>query len=350
MKDKLRIIVTGLIGQHYTMGGVTWDYIQYLIGLQNLGYDVYYFEDTGEWPYNLDGGSTGDKWEAANCSANINHIHSVLKRYGLEKNWAYKYPVSNSWYGMSKKIRNEILQSADLLINVSGTLVFPEHYKSVKRLAYIDSDPGFTELKMHDKEFSDRVSMHDVHFSFGELLHKKKLDSGINWLPTRSPIILSEWESKADTRDVYTTIMNWTSYKPLKWEGKTYGQKDTEFVKYLDLPEKYRAPAFEVAMSNVQHDNWKSKEINEYMNEQFDSPQEMLVHHGWKVVDSQQVCQDMDSYRTYIERSKGEWSVAKGGYVMDKTGWFSCRSACYLAAGKPVIIQGTGFEKILPTV
>jgi hypothetical protein len=331
------------------MGGVTWDYIQYLIGLKNLGHDVYYFEDSGEWPYTLDGGLTGDKWEAEDCNANINHINNVLKRYGLEEKWTYKYPVTNSWFGMPEKRRKEIIQSADLLINVSGTLVLPEEYKSVKRLAYIDSDPGFTQLKMQSQEFYDRVLTHDVHFSFGELLHKKMMGSGINWLPTRSPIVLSEWESKADARNVYTTIMNWTSYKPLRWEGKTYGQKDTEFVKYLDLPENYNDCTFEVAMSNVQHDNWKSKEIDENTNAPFNSPQEMLTHHGWQIVDSQQVCQNIDSYRSYIGSSKGEWSIAKNGYVIEKTGWFSCRSACYLATGKPVIVQNTGFDKILPS-
>jgi hypothetical protein len=347
MKDKLRIIVTGLIGQHHTLGGVTWDYLQYVLGLKNLGHDVYYFEDSGEWPYNLDGGVTGKKWESESCNTNIEYINTTLKKYDLGDNWAYKYPISNSWFGMSEKKRNSVLKSADLLINVSGTLEFPEYYNTVKRMAYIDSDPGFTEIKMHSKEFANRVFTHDVHFSFGELLSDRKTESGITWLPTRSPIVISEWESGTISRDAYTTIMNWTSYEPLKWAGKVYSQKDTEFNKFVDLPQRYTVNKLEVAMPKLNHQNWNSNnDTNKHMT---NDPFELLTNNKWLVVDSHKVCSNMDNYRSYIENSRGEWSVAKGGYVIDKSGWFSCRSACYLAAGKPVVVQNTGFDKILPT-
>jgi hypothetical protein len=345
MRDKLRIIITGLIGQHNTMGGVTWDYVQYAIGLKNLGHDVYYFEDSGEWPYNLDGGSTGNTWEAEDCQANIGHIHSVMKTFGLGEKWAYKCPLSGSWYGLSDTIREEIIGSADLLINVSGTLEHPEHYRKVKRLAYIDSDPGFTQIKMESVEFAYRVLVHDVHFSFGELLGTA---FGIEWHPTRSPIVLSEWQIQGPLANKYTTIMNWTSYKPLTRGKKVYAQKDAEFVKFIELPQKYHNSEFEVAMSELQHDNWKTKLNGSLMDISFEKPQDLLKYYGWKVANTQQVCQNPESYRSYIVNSRGEWSVAKGGYVIDKTGWFSCRSACYLAAGKPVVVQSTGFEEILP--
>jgi hypothetical protein len=347
--DKLKVIVTGLIGQHYGMGGVTWDYLQYLVGLKILGHEVYYFEDSGEWPYNFTGGPTGDQWEAKDCEQNIRHIHQTLQRYGLENNWAYRYPVNNTWFGMSETKRKNVIKEADILFNVSGTLMTPENYREVSKLVYIDSDPGFTELKMRESRFNERVNCHDHFFSFGELLFLQNTDSGIKWLPTRSPIVLSEWNSPLGKSDHYTTIMNWTSYKPLEKEGKIYGQKDVEFIKFLELPQRKKECSFEVAMAPLQHDNWKTESPSGKDLGNFKSPQELLTRFGWKLTDAHQKCNNMDNYREYIFNSRGEWSVAKGGYVVDKSGWFSCRTACYLAAGKPAIVQNTGFDKILPT-
>src|SRR5205823_5031308 len=153
----------------------------------------------------------------------------------------------------------------------------------------------------------------------------------------------------------FTTVMSWTSYKPLTYADKIYGQKDVEFYRFLDLPMKVRPTSFEVALSNVEHVNWRTEIMNipqavvELMQQQKEwSSRELLVHTGWNVVDAKTSCGDFDSYRNYIQRSKAEWSVAKNGYVQGRSGWFSERSACYLAAGRPVVVQDTGFSKILP--
>lgn len=358
MKSSLRIIVTGLVAQHHSLAGVTWDYIQYAIGLKNMGHDVYYFEDTGEWPYNLDGGPTGNDWVADNCKKNVEHLNSVLSRYGLQDRWAYHFPTKSEWYGLSDARRKEIVRTADLLINVSGTLEKPENYRSVERMAYIDSDPGFTQVKLINgqEEFAQRVAAHDVHFSFGEKLPADLLPTKYHWHPTRTPIVLSEWQPGRPHRDSYTTIMNWTSYKPLLLGDLVFGQKDLEFVKFLDLPRHIKNVPLEVAVAKTQHKNWQSKiehlwpDASQYgQAPQFDSPYEMLAHFGWNVIDPAEHCGDIDTYRNYIETSKAEWSVAKGGYVAAQAGWFSCRSACYLAAGRPVVVQSTGFEGVLPT-
>ena len=126
MTSILRIIVTGLIAQHPTLGGVTWDYLQYVLGLARLGHDVYYFEDSGQWPYNLDGGLSGDDWIAHDPTPNVAYLAKIMARYGLEERWAYRFPINRRWFGLSHKKRREVLQSADLLINVSGTLERPE--------------------------------------------------------------------------------------------------------------------------------------------------------------------------------------------------------------------------------
>src|SRR5688572_19249944 len=137
MASSLRIIVTGLIAQHPTLGGVTWDYLQYVLGLHRLGHDVFYFEDSGEWPYNLNGGASGEDWVARDPSANVHHLASVMTRFGLDGRWAYHFPIDGRWFGLSEIKRQEVLRSADLLLNVSGTLMSLDAYRRIPRRAYI---------------------------------------------------------------------------------------------------------------------------------------------------------------------------------------------------------------------
>src|SRR5205809_7265080 len=126
MTSGLRIIVTGLIAQHPRLGGVTWFYFQYVLGLARLGYDVYYFEDSGEWPYRTEGGPSRNDWIAHDCSANVSYLAKIMSRYGLGDKWAYRFPIKPKWFGMPHKTRREVLATADLLINVSGTLKRPQ--------------------------------------------------------------------------------------------------------------------------------------------------------------------------------------------------------------------------------
>jgi len=354
--SNLRIIVTGLIGQHYSLAGVTWDYIQYVIGLKKLGHEVYYLEDTGEWPYNLEGGRTGNDWVAPDCSRNIAHLDHVFKKFDLGVIWGYRYPVKNQWFGLPSYKRKDLMKNADLLINVSGTLEKPEKYE-IKNKLYIDSDPGFTQIKIDlgYKEFSKRVAAHNMHFSFGEKINTIFQNTGYNWKPTRSPIVLDLWTNFQKEGKKYTTIMNWTSYKPLHYDNSIYGQKDMEFIKFLDLPGLCPDIYFEIALSETQHKNWQSlindSDINNTNRKNlraFDKPKKLLHHYGWHVVSPQQRCRNIEDYRTYIQNSRAEWSVAKGGYVLSQAGWFSCRSSCYLASARPVVVQNTGLSDLFP--
>jgi len=340
------------------MGGVAWDYVQYVIGLRLLGHDVYYFEDSGEWPYNLDGGETGNDWVARTPCKNLEHLSRIMKRFGLEERWAYRFPTENTWHGISDLKRREVLATADLLINVSGTIEHPDHYRSVPRMAYIDSDPLFTQVKHLQKapEFSSRVDVHDVHYSFGESFSDAMPVTGHHWLPTRHPMVLDEWPANAPFREVYSTVMNWTSYKPIVHNGRSYGQKDVEFRKFLHLPEKVAPAKLEVALANTEHVNWQADtsgfpdDVKSILNEDpAMSPRDLLRRTGWHVVDPEIRCCGLDEYRDYIVSSKAEWSVAKNGYVQGRPGWFSCRSSCYLAAGRPVVVQDTGFTSVIPT-
>jgi hypothetical protein len=327
--SKLRIIVTGLIAQ-YPLGGVTWDYLQYVLGLTQLGHDVYYVEDTGQWPYNPGEGGLGKE-----CDFNVQYLASVMSRYGLANQWAYRFPWQSQWFGLADAKRQEVIRSADLLINISGTLERPEEYRRVSRLAYIDSDPVFTQVKLArgQLDFRKWIDMHDVQFSFGECLSAAVPQTGHRWLPTRQPIVLSEWRPDRPYRDVFTTVMNWTSYKPVVYGNQSYGQKDLEFMRFQELPSLIAPTTLELAVNAG-----KTRR----------TPRQLLTHRGWRVVDPAEVCPDLDTYRDYIESSKAEWSVAKNGYVVGQPGWFSCRSACYLAAGRPVAVQDTGFGAVLP--
>jgi hypothetical protein len=351
MTSKLRIIVTGLIAQHPMLGGVTWDYLQYVLGLARLGHNVFYFEDSGEWPYNLDGGPSGSDWIAHDPTPNLEHLATVMSRYGLEDRWAYRFPIKSQWYGLSDQKRRAVVESADLLLNVSGSIERPEEYRRARRLAYIDSDPVFSQIKFisdDQTDFRRTLETHDVYFSFGERFSSRVPVTGHRWRPTRQPVVLSEWRPSSARRDVYTTVMSWTSYKPLTYAGQTYGQKDVEFKRFLELPGKVRPALLEVALGGLQHAAWEGGSLLPAVSESPSTPQEVLTHSGWRVVEAADVCHDLDSYRQYIESSKAEWSVAKNGYVLGRAGWFSCRSACYLAAGKPVIVQDTGFADVIP--
>jgi hypothetical protein len=146
--------------------------------------------------------------------------------------------------------------------------------------------------------------------------------------------MLSEWDPSAPYRDVYTTVMNWTSHNSVNYNGQTYGQKDVEFRRFIELPHMVAPTVLELAIGSGKNQR---------------TPYDLLAYKGWHLVDPAQVCPDLDSFREYTESSKGEWSVAKNGYVLGQSGWFSERSARYLAAGRPVMLQDTGYSSILDT-
>jgi hypothetical protein len=352
--DRLRIVVTGLIAQHPRLGGVAWDYVQYPLGLADLGHDVHYLEDSGEWPYVLDGDTRAESWIAHDPTPNIRHLAEVMGRFGLGERWMYRFPIEDRWYGLSDGRRAEVLASADLLINVSGTLEHPERYRDIPRLVYIDSDPVFTQAKLLDDErsdFSRRVDAHDVFLSFGERIGNGPFATRHSWKATRQPIVLSEWRRAGPTGDALTTVMSWTSYKPMMVRGLQLGQKDDSLRRFIQLPA--RSPLrLEIALGSVHHESWETAEFPgdavETVGADTGAPDALLRRAGWTVIDALARCGTLDTYRSYVEGSRGEWSVAKSGYVVGASGWFSCRSACYLACGRPVVVQDTGFGPAIP--
>lgn len=331
MNSPLRIIVSGLIAQ-YPLGGVTWDYLQYVLGLARMGHEVYYLEDTGLWPYNPNAGGLAKE----GCEFNVNYLASVMQRFGLSDRWLYRHDYADQWYGLSDSKRRQLIATADVLINVSGCLKDPRQFRDIEKLIYIDSDPVFTQIKLLSgyHSFRTQVDTHDVLFTFAENPAHEMPDTGDQWHPTRQPVVLDAWEPTPVRRDTFTTILNWTSYKSLQYNGKTYGQKNTEFEQFINLPASLPPGTLELAINDGKTTS---------------TPRDRLRAHGWTLVSPNVACGDLDSYRHYIQTSFGEWSVAKNGYVEGRSGWFSCRSACYLAAARPVVVQDTGFKHLFPT-
>lgn len=345
--SSLRVIVTGFIGHQRLLGGVAWDYLNVVLGFQRLGHDVYYIEDSGCWPYNdVDGPLRGD-WTDWNPQPTVEHLSSIMSAFGLDHKWAYHFPPKSEWFGLSTTERKEIIQTADVLINVAGTLEKPWDYRPVKKLVYIDTDPVFCQIGAHAGADSNimrqRLNAHDVFFTLGECLcaNDEIPNLDLKWNTTKYPIVLDHWRDGSPSGDGFTTIMNWSSYDTLTYHNIRYGQKDAEFMKFIELPRKTFPTSLEVALYKPRLKSSRDFAVS--------VPLDILETSGWKIVDASEVCPDFHSYRQYILQSKAEWSVAKGGYVSGKSGWFSCRSACYLAAGRPVVVEDTGFSKVLPT-
>ncbi len=332
----MRIVVTGLIGQ-YAFGGVTWDYLQYVLGFRKLGHDVWYLEDTAMWAYD-----PVKQEPSADCSHNVGYVERIMADFDLGDRWIYRNGADGAYFGIADAEKAErLLRGSDVLVNVSGACWLREPTAAIRRKLFLDGDPMFTQVKLAAAKTGDyvtQVGTHDEHFSFGLNIGDpgcRVPSAGLDWRPTVQPISIEHWAPVAEGpgENAWTTVMNWASYAPVEFEGEPYGQKDLEFPNYLDLPALTGQP-FVLAMGQG---------IGQKR------PTPLLESMGWKIVEPDLVLPDYVTYREFLGSSKAEWSIAKHGYVRSQSGWFSCRSACYLAAGKPVVVQDTGWTAHLPS-
>lgn len=355
---KLRIIVGGFLGL-LPAGGVTWDYVQYPVGLAELGHDVFYIEDTRLWSiYQKEGSDWGD------CSASVEHLKNVCEWFGLSNRWAYRDEASGGCFGLSLEKVYEICRTADVFINISCANVLRDEYMKIPVRALIDSDPMFTQIQAHSQAvftpgqsgMRRALEGHTHHFTFGENVGHEDCrmpPCGVDWKPTRQPVCLRYWHAEQlEKPDApFTTLMNWTAAPPLDFEGEMWGQKDIEFNKFINVPQRMRDVSLcaetsqDEATSQIKDVSF-AVAVGQTSGAPF--PFEATQNHGWQVLDPRAVAGDWMSYQRFIADSRGEFSVAKETYVKARTGWFSCRSACYLAAGRPVVTQDTGWTKHLP--
>ena len=258
-------------------------------------------------------------------------IAPLMERLGLKDRWVYRDATRKHW-GLSAKQAREIISQADLLFNLSGVSWF-EGFERIPQRVYVDEDPAFTQIKAaHDRKTLQFLTSHTHMFSYGRNIGKPgcRLPTlGLKWQTCCQPVVLHEWPMRFSARATrFTTVMSWASYSSVRFRGETYGQKDVELSKFIRLP-TLTSQGLELAVGG-------------------DVALKKLTPHGWHIVEPFGVSRTVDTYRDYIRRSRGEFSIAKNGYVKARSGWFSDRSATYLATGKPVILQDTGYSEWLP--
>ena len=335
----MRVVVTGLVAT-YPLGGVAWDYLAYVDGFRRLGADVLYLEDTGAWFYHPRAETfSGD------AAPNLAYLRAALARVDASDGaWAVRAP-DGALHGSELAAVSRFCRGADLFLNVSGACWLRDEYRGARRTVYLDSDPGFTQTKLRaaeqgvateDQQFSvDLIHQHDRFFTFAE--HFGAADCrvpacGLEWKTTRQPVVLERWPLRApvDAGRAYTTVMSWkVESAPPLIDGVTYGGKDVELRRFIDLPRRV-AVSLEIALGGA-------------------APHDELNSRGWRIVDAYRQSATMDVYQDYLNASRGEWSIAKQVYVALRSGWFSTRTAFYLAAGKPAVVQDTGWSAHYPT-
>ncbi|PWT85867.1 MAG: hypothetical protein C5B58_02385 [Acidobacteria bacterium] len=316
------------------IAGAIWQHIHYVVGLQRLGHDVYYIEDSTRLPYNPEAFEVSTEFEYA---ARI--LNRLSKEFGFQSRWAFcaRYLPNSPTAGLPLRKIRQLYRDADAILNICGTQEFNDDLLVSNRILYIQSDPGFEQIKIDKSVRStvEYVRRHRALFTFGENVVTKNFPvplHGFKWLPTRQPVVTDFWKtSRVPSRTaVFTTIANWytSGLKDITWRGSKYlFSKSREFLRFINAP-KESGETFELA-SDIENDNTRRR----------------FARSGWRLRCPFRMSVHYWLYRNYIQRSKGEFTVAKDQYVRLKTGWFSDRSACYLASGRPVIVQETGFTK-----
>jgi len=333
--SRAKIVLLGMMTR-MPVSGVVWQTVHYLLGFSRLGYDVYYVEAHACTPSTFIESEDQDGSDRA-----ADFVGKVMRRFDLADRWAYQaLHADGRSRGMSDGELRELYRSAALIINLhGGTVPLPEHY-ATGRLVYLETDPVELQMELHQnlQTTIDFLAPHCAFFSFGENFGrpdcKVPLSNRFHFRPTRQPVLVDLWESAADGRgQAWTTIGNWRQLqRRIRFNGDVYHwSKHFEFLKFVDLPQRAKQ-SFELALSGYE-----------------ESDRQMLESKGWRVRPAGELSNDIDLYRRYLRSSKGEFTVAKDQNVRLKSGWFSDRSATYLAAGRPVITQDTGFGNSLPT-
>ncbi|MEN8131105.1 MAG: hypothetical protein ABFS45_13105 [Pseudomonadota bacterium] len=331
MNSRLRIIVLGYIVRG-PLGGMAWHHLQYVLGLARLGHDVYFLEDSDDYP---------------SCYDPQRHVTDTDPTYGLgftkrafdwigmARRWAYYDAHKRRWLGPCAEQTASLCETAELLINLSGINPLRPWFLQIPHRVLLDTDPVFTQIRhLTDSKARAQASRHTCFFSFGENVagvDGQIPDDGFAWRATRQPIVLEAWSQTPPVpQGFYTTVMQWDSYQSILYKGQQFGMKSTSFESFLDLPGKTPV-TLELALGS-EH-----------------APRKLLKAQGWRMRDPLVVTSTLGTYQRYLQGSKAEFSVAKHGYVVSRSGWFSERSACYLATGRPVIVQDTGFTDNIET-
>ena len=327
-----RILVMGFMA-NIPIAGVVWQHIHYLVGLQRLGHEVYYIEDSSSLPYNPTNHEVNNDFDYA-----LETLGRLAAQFGFEGRWAFcpRYLPGDQCFGMTRSRMLELYRAADAILNICGAQELNDDVLQSDRIIYVESDPGLEQIRVDNRDETalGYLSKHRAHFTFGENIGNGSPipTHEFRWLPTRQPIVTDFWKTEGPPPPgaVFTSVANWNTggLKDIEWRGEKYlWSKSLEFLKFIEAPQR-AGETFELVT------NLKDPEIRG-----------RFFERGWRLGDPDAVSIHHDLYRQYLQESKGEFTVAKDQYVRLETGWFSDRTACYLAAGRPAITQDTAFSR-----
>jgi len=327
-------IVSGALANKPANGGNAWTRLQWVLGLRRLGFQVYFIEQIARQTC-VDRRGHVVSFEE---SCNYEYFRQVCRRFGLSQTAALIYEQGEAALGVSLTDLGHLAKQADLLVNISGHLTLPEIKEPPHHKVYFDDDPGYTQFWQASGNSASRLEGHDTYYTVGSRIGQPSctIPTGeIAWRPTPPLVVLDDWPAvTSQARRGFSTIASWRgAYGRVEFGGRTFGQKAHEFRKFIELPQRQRTGVrFEIAL------DIHAAEKNDIA---------QLEQHGWQLSDPVQLAVP-DAYQNYIQTSVAEFSVAQGIYVETGSGWFSDRTACYLASGRPALVQDTGFSSRLP--
>jgi hypothetical protein len=325
------VAVAGSVAQRPGNGGHTWVFLQYLLGFRKLGWDVLFLDRLEpEMCVDAQGRRTDPE-----SSVNLAYLDRIFAAFGLADRYSVLHAGPGETVGLSRDRVLEEISRAALVINVNGFLEDEEVLARAPLRVFFDIDPGFAHmwraLGLHDS-----FRGHDAYVTVGESVGRPECvipTGGLDWITTPQPIVLDEWPAQDGYGRALTSVGSWRGpFGPIEFEGVTYGLRVHEFRKFADLP-RLIGQQLEIALDIDEADE---RDI------------ELLRTYGWILRDPRDVAQDPWRYRDYVQGSSAELMVAKNMYVQSRSGWFSDRSICYLASGRPVLAQETGFSRHHP--
>ncbi len=326
------IVVAGGLAQRACYGGHAWVFLQYLLGFRRLGYDVLFVDRLEpEWCADDDTGR-----RVAQQSRNIAYLERAMSTIGPPIRSAIVCDGGNRVVGMERRELVDRMRRSVMLLDVMGFLDDDELLDAAPLRVFLDVDPGFPQM-WRALGWADLFTRHDAYVTVGANIGRSDClipTCGIDWLTTRPPVVLEHWPAQNDAGiAAITTVAAWRGpFASIEYEGETYGLRAHQFRRFAALPRRTGA-SFELALDIDPADA---------------RDRALLLGDGWTLVEPRDVAGDIGSYRSYVQRSRAELMIAKGMYVQARSGWFSDRSACYLASGRPVLAQDTGLRDHYP--
>ena len=331
MKSRGKVIVLHFVGQ-MPLAGIAWQAMHYVLGLERLGYEAWYIEDGGANPYDPRVNSV-----VMECDYNVGYVKTMMESHGLGDRWAYWDAINDVYHGLSRERVRALYREADALINLCGATRLRDEHMACPVRIMIDTDPVYEQIKyaQADPAAREYLDAHTHFFTYGENIGAADCPvplSGVKWRPTRPPVIPELWPVDGRQPECFSTIATWENKgKNIEFGGASYvWSKHVNFLRFLDVPKRSRQ-CFTMAM--LPPDTAVEAEV---------------AGQGWRLTDPRPVSAGMAAYGDFIRSSRGEFTVAKDIYVRPNSGWFSDRSVCYLASGRPVITMCTGFSKFYP--